>query len=129
MGKLIMVIDDSASVCKVIETCLRPKGFEVKSFTDGIQAMRWLLDPEARIPDLVILDINLPKVDGYEVARRLKAKPQFTQTVFVILTRRNGMVDRLKSRLVGADDYMTKPFTAQDVLTVVRSHLGPSATN
>ncbi len=123
MGKLIMVIDDSASVRKFIETCLRPEGFEVKSFADGVEAMRWLMYPEARIPDLVILDINLPKVDGYEVARRLKARPQFTQTVFVILTRRDGMVDRLKGRLVGAKDYITKPFKAQDVLTVVRSHV------
>jgi twitching motility two-component system response regulator PilG len=122
--KFIMVIDDSATVRKILETCLGREGFEVKGFHDGVEAMRWLTEPQARIPDLVILDIGLPKMDGYEVARRLKAKPQFANTVIVMLTRRDGVIDRLKGRLAGAKEYMTKPFKTQEVVKVVQFFLG-----
>ncbi|GER87954.1 response regulator [Dictyobacter vulcani] len=129
MSKLVMVIDDSATVRKIVETCLRREGFDVKSFPDGVEAMRWLTEPEARIPDLVILDIGLPKMDGYEVARRLKTKPQFNNTVIVMLSRRDGMIDKLKGRLAGAKDYLTKPFKTQDIIAVIESHLGAPAPN
>jgi DNA-binding response OmpR family regulator len=95
----------------------------VKSFPDGVEAMRWLTEPEARIPNLVILDIGLPKMDGYEVARRLKTKPQFSNTVIIMLSRRDGMIDKLKGRLAGAKDYLTKPFKTQDIIAVIESHL------
>ncbi|HLZ59384.1 MAG TPA: response regulator [Ktedonosporobacter sp.] len=124
MSKLVMVIDDSATVRKIIETCLGREGFEVKGFTDGVEAMKWLTEPYSRPPDLVILDIGLPKMDGYEVARRLKTKPQFASTVIVMLSRRDGMIDRIKGRLAGAKDYITKPFKTQDVISVIESHLG-----
>ena len=90
MSKLIMVIDDSTTVRKIIETCLGRQGFQVLGFSDGIEAMRWLMGPTSRVPDLVLLDIGLPKMDGYEVARRLKIKPQFSNTVIVMLSRRMG---------------------------------------
>ena len=77
-----------------------------------------------RIPDLVILDIGLPKMDGYEFARRLKTKPQFNNTVIVMLTSRDRVIDRLKGRLAGAKDYITKPFKTQEVMSVLHSHLG-----
>lgn len=128
MSKFVMVIDDSATVRKIIETCLGREGLEVKSFADGVEAIRWLTQPEAQIPDLVVLDISLPKVDGYEIARRLKTKQQFANTVIVMLSRRDGMIDRLKGRLVGAKDYITKPFKTQDVISIIQSHLGLPAT-
>lgn len=126
MSKLVMVIDDSATVRKIIETCLGREGFEVNSFPDGVEAMRWLADPRSSIPDLVLLDIGLPKMDGYEVARRLKTKPQFNNTVIIMLSRRDGMIDRLKGRLAGAKDYITKPFKTQDVVSMIESYLGGS---
>jgi len=124
MSKLVMVIDDSATVRKIIETCLGREGFEVKGFSDGVEAMKWLTEPYSRPPDLVILDIGLPKMDGYEVARRIKTKPQFANTVIVMLSRRDGMIDRLKGRLAGAKAYITKPFKTQDVISVIEQHLG-----
>lgn len=127
MNKLIMVIDDSQTVRKIMETCLRREGFAVVSFPDGVEAMRWLAQPNARIPDVVTLDIGLPKIDGYEVARRLKAKPQFNQTVIIMISRRNGVIDRLKGRLAGAKEYMTKPFKTRDVIAVVESYAGTPA--
>lgn len=126
MGKLILVIDDSATVCKVIELCLTREGFAVKSFPDGIEALRWLMSSEGRIPDVILLDVNLPKMNGYEVARRLKMKVQFHETVIVMISRRDGMVDRLKARLAGAKDFLAKPLTTQMLLAAVRSHLSTS---
>jgi|SRR5436305_14683402 len=124
MSKLVMVIDDSTTVRKIIEHCLMQKGFAVQGFPDGVEAIRWLTEPETQVPDLVILDIGLPKMDGYEVARRLKSKPQFSNTVIVMLSRHDGIIDKLKGRLVGAKDYLTKPFKTQDVISVIESHLG-----
>jgi len=123
MSKLILIIDDSATVCKIIETCLSREGFEVYGFSDGITAMHWLVETQ-RIPDLVILDIVLPKMDGFEVAHRLRQKPQFAQTVIIMLSRHDGMIDRIKGRLAGASASMTKPFKAQDVISLVESYLG-----
>ncbi len=129
MSKLVMVIDDSTTVRKIIETCLGRQGFEVKGFPDGVEAMRWLTEPGSSVPDLVILDIGLPKMDGYEVARRLKTKPQFNNTIIIMLSRRDGMIDRLKGRLAGAKDYITKPFKTQDIISVTEMHLGGPGLN
>ncbi|HEX4208738.1 MAG TPA: response regulator [Ktedonobacteraceae bacterium] len=126
MSKFVMVIDDSATVRKIIETCLGREGFEVMGFPDGVEAMRWL-NQTSRVPDLVILDIGLPKLDGYDVARRLKAKPQFAKTVIIMLSRRDGVIDRLKGRLAGAKDYVTKPFKTQDIIAIIESYLGDPA--
>lgn len=128
MNKLVMVIDDSATVRKVIETCLSRQGFDVIDFPDGLAAMHWLSQPGARIPDLVILDIGLPKMDGYDVARRLKSKSQFANTVIIILSRRDGVIDRLKGRLAGAKDYITKPVKTQELITLIESYLGTPAS-
>ncbi|HEY4387969.1 MAG TPA: response regulator [Ktedonobacteraceae bacterium] len=128
MSKLVMVIDDSTTVRKIVETCLGREGFEVMGFADGVEAMRWFTTPQARIPDLVILDIGLPKMDGYDVARHLKAKPQFSNTVIVMLSRRDGVIDRLKGRLAGAKDYLTKPFKTQDLVATIEAHLGIPTT-
>ena len=124
MGKLIMVIDDSSTVRNIIENCLRSKGFEFQGFSDGVEAMQWFTQPDRQVPDLIILDIGLPKMDGYEVARRLKSKPQFSNTVIIMLSRYDGMIDKLKARLVGAKDYLSKPFSTQAIISVIESHLG-----
>ena len=129
MSKLVMVIDDSTTIRKIIETCLGRQGFQVVGFPDGVEAMRWLMEPTSRVPDLVLLDIGLPKMDGYEVARRLKIKPQFSNTVIVMLSRRDGMIDRLKGRLAGAKDYITKPFKTQDIISITESYLGMPASH
>jgi len=129
MNKFIMVIDDSPTVRKIIETCLGREGFIVRSFPDGVEAMRWLAnDPDACPPDLVLLDIGLPKMDGYEVARRLKAKANFNNTVIVMLSRRDGVIDRLKGRLAGAKDYITKPFKTQEIIAIIQEQLNVPAT-
>lgn len=126
-----MVIDDSPTVRKIIETCLGREGFDVRSFVDGVEAMRWITnDAEARVPDLVLLDIGLPKMDGYEVARLFKAKSMFNNTIIIMLSRRDGVIDRLKGRLAGAKDYITKPFKTQELVAIIQEQLNvPATTN
>jgi twitching motility two-component system response regulator PilG len=124
MSKLVMIIDDSLTVRKIIETSLKREGIPSVSYPDGVEALRALKEQRCPIPDLVILDIGLPKMDGYEVARFFKTKEQFSKTVIVMLSKRDGVIDRLKGRLAGAKDYITKPFRTQEVITLVRSYLG-----
>lgn len=124
MALFVMVIDDSLTVCKILETCLHRAGYKVKSFEDGVEALCWLNTAEANTPDFIFVDLGLPKLDGYEVIRLLKAKPALEHTTLVILSRRDGILDRLKGRLVGAHAYLTKPFKTQQILAVVRTHPG-----
>ena len=124
MSAFVMVIDDSLTVCKILETCLHRAGYKVKSFEDGVEALCWLNTAEANTPDFIFVDLGLPKLDGYEVIRLLKAKPALEHTTLVILSRRDGILDRLKGRLVGAHAYLTQPFKTRDILAIVRARSG-----
>lgn len=123
MKQFVVVVDDSVTVRKILEVCFGRADYNVQSFPDGIEFLRWLMTPDSCIPVLVIVDLNLPKIDGYTLICRLKAKPAFAQTVFVILTGRSSMLDKLKGRLSGAQVYLTKPFRTADVLATVHTYL------
>ena len=123
MGNLVMVIDDSLTVRKIMETSLKREGFDAVSFPDGLQAMQALARGEVLVPDLILLDVGLPKMDGYEVARAFKQKNRLGNTVIVMLSGRDGMIDKFRGRLAGAKEYITKPFKPADVIAVVRTHL------
>jgi twitching motility two-component system response regulator PilG len=124
MAQLVMVIDDSLVIRKIVETCLHRAGYEVKSFADGVEALCWLNTTEARIPDLVVVDLGLPRLDGYQVIQQIKARPVLERTRLVILSRRDGILDRLKGRLVGAHAYLTKPFKTDQLVAVIQTSLG-----
>src|SRR5437588_9928491 len=102
MSKQIMIIDDSLVVRKILEVILKREAIEVASYADGVEALRAIKAQPDFIPALIFLDIGLPKMDGYAVARLLRTSPRFDSTVIVMLTGRNSIVDRLKSRLAGA---------------------------
>jgi DNA-binding response OmpR family regulator len=125
MSHLIAVIDDSQTVRKIIETCLMRESYQVVTFNDGITALRHFLNEEQEpAPDLVFLDIELPYMDGYQVVRYLKASPSFTHTIIVMISRHNGVIDRIKAKLAGADSYLIKPMPVQAILNTVQQHLG-----
>jgi DNA-binding response OmpR family regulator len=119
-----MVIDDSRTVRAVVEACLTRDGFRVSAFPDGLTAMLAMARGEVEVPQLVLLDIGLPKMDGYEVARALRSKEDFSRTVLVMLSAHDGVIDKLRGRLVGASAFIPKPFPVRQVLEVVRSFLG-----
>ncbi|HLZ64232.1 MAG TPA: response regulator transcription factor [Ktedonosporobacter sp.] len=118
----ILLVDDSATVREIVTLTLREAGYEVHAFPDGIQAMHWLTASSSP-PDLLLVDLGLPKMDGYEVIRRIKAKAPFAHTPCLILSRRDGKIDHLKGRLAGATTSLGKPFTVQTLLTAVQTAL------
>lgn len=118
----VIVIDDSPTMRKILEVGLRRAGYDGMSFEDGLQALQWLNSPEVRIPDLIFIDLGLPKMDGYEVIRLLKARPALAQTTLVILSRRDGVLDHIKGWLAGAHFYLTKPFKMQQIVALVQAH-------
>jgi DNA-binding response OmpR family regulator len=115
----VLVIDDSATIRKIIEVCLGREGMQVISYGDPIEALRALNAPLAVLPDLAFIDIGLPKKDGYQVMRYLGARPRFRRMVIIGMSGRSGTIDRLKARLAGANDYVIKPFKIEDIVALV----------
>lgn len=123
---LILVIDDSATVRKIMEMCHRRAGFAIQTFADGVEALRWLSVNQAIIPLLIYLDIEMPRMDGFDVARALRAKSAFASVPILMFSSRDKTLDRLKGRLAGARGYVTKPFREQEILAITRSYLPPA---
>jgi DNA-binding response OmpR family regulator len=121
-----LVIDDSATVRKIMEMCHRRSGFAIQTFADGVEALRWLSANQAIIPSLIYLDIEMPRMDGFEVARALHTKSAFASVPILMFSSRDKTLDRLKGRLVGARGYVTKPFREQEILAITRSYLLPA---
>ena len=122
-GPLVMLIDDSAPVRKIIEVSLGRVGIATATFPDGLSAMQALARNDVGVPNLLLLDIGLPKMDGYEVAHILRSNRAFEHTIILMLTGRDGVTNRLRSRMVGAHGYITKPFKVSDVVRIVCEHL------
>lgn len=120
---MIIVIDDSPTICKICQVALGREGFEVVAFPDGVAAMQALVNKTVPLPELVMLDIDLPKMNGYEVARYLKSKPAFADIPVAMISRHCGVVDRLKARLAGARAFVEKPFTVQALVATVKEQL------
>lgn len=127
--KVIVIVDDSLTVRKILEICLRREGFEVKAFGDGMAFLRWLATAATThscLPDLLLLDVMLPKLDGYAIAQHVKARSAFPHTALVFLSSKDGILDRLKGRLLGASGYLTKPFRTQEVVAMAKAVLSDS---
>lgn len=124
MRPLVMVIDDSLTIRKILEICLQRAGYRVALFEDGVAALRWLAEPGSAIPAVVLVDLGLPRLDGYTVIKLLKTRPGLDSIVIVILSARDGILDRIKGRLVGAHAYVTKPFRTHTILALLEMHLG-----
>jgi DNA-binding response OmpR family regulator len=124
MSELVLVIDNSMIVRKILEVCLHREGYEVRGFDDGTLAKQWLAAPQARIPDLVFVEPCLSKIGGYELIRDLKARPLFGRTVFVIISRSDGILNKLKGKVAGASAYLRKPLKTGEIIAVVQAYLG-----
>ena len=124
--KLVMVVDDSPTVRKLVSLTLERRGYRVISAFDGVAAIKEL---GACRPDLILLDINMPRLDGYRLCKLIK-KHEATQAIpVVMLSGKDGMFDKLRGRLVGCSDYITKPFEADALTHKVAKYLTPVATS
>jgi two-component system response regulator MprA len=123
----VLLVDDDAGVLRAIERALVIHGFEVQTSSDGSDALRMLA---ARAPDVVVLDVSMPDVDGLEVCRRLRAAGD--PTPVLMLTARVAVGDRVAGLDAGADDYLVKPFALEELLARLRALLrraGPTRVN
>ena len=116
---LVVVIDDSLTICKILETCLRRAGHQAVSYPDPVQA---LFRGEIARPDVLFVDLVLPHMDGYEVIKLLRARAEFKAIPIIAISGRDSVVDRLKARLAGANDYVTKPFKTQHIVALVQKY-------
>jgi twitching motility two-component system response regulator PilG len=112
----VMVIDDSKTIRRTAETLLQREGYQVISATDGFEALSMIADNK---PDLIFLDVMMPRLDGYQTCALLKHHQVFRHTPVVMLSSKDGLFDRARGRVVGADNYITKPFTRDELLTVI----------
>jgi twitching motility two-component system response regulator PilG len=112
----VLVIDDSNTIRRSAEIFLRQGGYEVILAEDGFDALAKVNDFE---PDLIFCDILMPRLDGYQTCAIIKRNPRFAQVPVIMLSSKDGVFDKARGRMVGSDDYLTKPFTKDQLLQAV----------
>lgn len=123
-GVKVMVIDDSNTIRRSAEIFLNQAGCEVILAQDGFDALSKITDHE---PDVVFVDIMMPRLDGYQTCSLIKRNAKYRTTPVIMLSSKDGLFDRARGRMVGSDEYLTKPFTKDTLLTAVREHAGSRA--
>jgi twitching motility two-component system response regulator PilG len=115
----ILVIDDSATIRRSAETMLANQGCDVITAENGFEALSKITRYQ---PDLIFVDIMMPRLDGYQTCAIIKNNPEFRDTPVVMLTSKDGLFDMARGRVVGSDQYLTKPFTREELLGAVKQH-------
>ncbi|MBI2865128.1 MAG: response regulator [Chloroflexi bacterium] len=116
----VLVVDDSSTIRKVVETTLQKENIRVCGAPDGLSALAGVMDEN---PDLVLLDIMLAHLDGYQVCQIIRKNPDYKRLPIVMLSGKDGVFDKLKGRLAGSSGYITKPFDPKHLVRVVNRHL------
>ena len=123
MSKTILIVDDEAYIVTSLEYVMQSAGFEVAVAYDGEEALQKVAET---VPALVILDLMMPKLDGFEVCEKIRENPLWKDIRIIILTAKGRDIERKKGLSLGADDYMTKPFSTRDILNRVKELLAES---
>ncbi|WP_017325967.1 response regulator [Synechococcus sp. PCC 7336] len=116
----IACVDDSPMVCQVMEKILTKEGYQFVGVTESLRAIATLL---AKKPDLIFLDLVMPNTNGYEICSQLRSLSVFKRTPIIILTGNDGLVDRVRAKLVGSTEFLSKPVSSSTVLEVVKQYL------
>ncbi len=125
MTRTILVVDDEPNIVLSLEFIMKQAGFEVRVARDGNEAIEAF---EASIPDLVLLDVMMPNRDGYDVCQTIRANPAWQDVHIIMLTAKGRDIEREKGMALGADDYITKPFSTRQVIARVEQFFeAPSA--
>ena len=115
----VLVIDDSNTIRRSAEIFLKHGGCEVVLAEDGFDALAKVSDHR---PDLIFCDILMPRLDGYQTCAIIKRNPQFASVPVIMLSSKDGLFDKARGRMVGSEDYLTKPFTKDQLLQAVQQH-------
>ncbi len=118
-GTKVMVIDDSNTIRRSAEIFLLQTGCEVILAEDGFDALAKIADHH---PEVIFVDIMMPRLDGYQTCALIKKNVRFRETPVIMLSSKDGLFDRARGRMVGSDEYLTKPFTKDTLLSAVRRH-------
>jgi len=124
MSKTILIADDEPNIVLSLEFLLEQGGYRVRVAHDGQEALEAM---ERELPDLVLLDIMLPRLSGYDVCQRIRQNPSWAHVRIVMLTARGREVEVAKGLAVGADAYVTKPFSTRELVDKIREQLGDAA--
>ena len=119
-GLKILVIDDSKTIRRTAETLLAKEGCEVFTAVDGFDALSKIAYHR---PDIIFVDIMMPRLDGYQTCSLIKHNKTFKDTPVIMLSSKDGLFDRARGRLVGSEQYLTKPFTKDELLGAIHSHV------
>src|SRR5882672_59454 len=120
-GLKVLVIDDSKTIRRTAETLLTKEGCEVYTAVDGFDALSKIADHQ---PDIVFVDIMMPRLDGYQTCSLIKHNKVFKAIPVIMLSSKDGLFDRARGRIVGSEHYLTKPFTKDELLSAIEAHVG-----
>jgi twitching motility two-component system response regulator PilG len=119
-GLKVMVIDDSKTIRRTAETLLKKAGCEVVTATDGFEALSKIADQK---PEIIFVDIMMPRLDGYQTCALIKHNKAYRHTPVIMLSSRDGLFDKARGRIVGSEQYLTKPFTKEELLGAIQRHV------
>ena len=119
-GLKILVVDDSKTIRRTAETLLTKEGCQVFTAIDGFDALSKIADHQ---PDLIFVDIMMPRLDGYETCSLIKHNKVFRETPVIMLSSKDGLFDRARGRIVGSEQYLTKPFTKDELLGAISNQI------
>ena len=119
-GLKVMVIDDSKTIRRTAETLLKREGCDVVTATDGFEALAKIADQE---PQIIFVDIMMPRLDGYQTCALIKRNQRFKTTPVIMLSSKDGLFDKARGRIVGSEHYLTKPFTRDELLGAIRTYV------
>ena len=119
-GLKVMVIDDSKTIRRTAETLLQKAGCTVITATDGFDALAKIADTN---PDIIFVDIMMPRLDGYQTCALIKNNSAFKSTPVIMLSSKDGLFDKAKGRIVGSDEYLTKPFSKEELFDAIKQHV------
>jgi twitching motility two-component system response regulator PilG len=123
-GLKVLVIDDSKTIRRTAETLLSKEGCKVFTAEDGFDALSKIADHR---PDIVFVDIMMPRLDGYQTCSLIKHNKMFKSTPVIMLSSKDGLFDRARGRMVGSEQYLTKPFTKEELLGAIERHVRSAA--
>jgi twitching motility two-component system response regulator PilG len=121
-GLKVMVIDDSKTIRRSAETLLSKEGCEVVTASDGFEALAKIAEHK---PNIIFVDIMMPRLDGYQTCALIKHNSLFKSTPVIMLSSKDSIFDRARGRIVGSEQYLTKPFTKEDLLSAIKEHVVP----